>query len=68
MGSTIETFESNMKEVIEDEVKKLLDAGMIYPISYGAWVRPIQIVPKKGGMTMVQNEHNELIPTHTITR
>jgi len=30
-----------MKEVVKKEVMKLLDAGMIYPISYSAWVSPI---------------------------
>ena len=27
----------------------------------------MQIVPKKGGMTVVANEKNELIPTRTVT-
>jgi hypothetical protein len=31
------------------------------------WVSPIQVVPKKGGMTVVQNEKNELIPQRTAT-
>ncbi|GJZ14047.1 reverse transcriptase domain-containing protein [Tanacetum coccineum] len=50
-------------EVIKKEVIKLLDAGMIYPISDSPWVSPIHCVPKKGGMTVVANEENELIPT-----
>nr|GEV25192.1 reverse transcriptase domain-containing protein [Tanacetum cinerariifolium] len=49
---------SDIKEVI-----KLLDAGMIYPISESPWVSPIHCVPKKGGMTVVATENNELIPT-----
>ena len=57
----------NMKEVVKKEVIKLLDAGMIYPISDSAWVSPVQVVPKKGGMTVVTNEKNELIPTRTVT-
>ncbi|MCI74436.1 hypothetical protein A2U01_0095700, partial [Trifolium medium] len=40
-----------MKEVVRKEVVKLLEAGMIYPISDNAWVSPVQVVPKKGGMT-----------------
>ncbi|XP_061356384.1 uncharacterized protein LOC133300814, partial [Gastrolobium bilobum] len=56
-----------MKEVVRKEVVKLLDAGMIYPISDSAWVSPVQAVPKKGGITVVKNEQNELIPTRTIT-
>ena len=49
------------------EVIKLLDAGLIYPTSDTPWVSPVQVVPKKGGMTVVTNERNELIPTHTVT-
>nr|GEY03311.1 reverse transcriptase domain-containing protein [Tanacetum cinerariifolium] len=50
-------------KVIKKEVIKLLDAKMIYPISYSPWVTPIHCVPKKGGITIVENENNELIPT-----
>nr|GEW98296.1 hypothetical protein [Tanacetum cinerariifolium] len=50
-------------EVIKKEVIKLLDAGMIYPISDSPWVSPIHCVPKKGGITVVENKNNELIPT-----
>ncbi|GKD82360.1 reverse transcriptase domain-containing protein, partial [Tanacetum coccineum] len=49
------------KEVIKKEVIKLLDAGLIYPISDSPWVSPVHCVPKKGGMTVVENEDNELI-------
>ncbi|MCI21263.1 hypothetical protein A2U01_0042429, partial [Trifolium medium] len=52
-----------MKEVVKKEVLKLLEAGMIYPISDSAWVSPVHVVPKKGGMTVVRNDKNELIPT-----
>ena len=40
---------------------------MIYPISDSLWLSPVQVVPKKGGMTVVPNEKNELIPTRTVT-
>ncbi|GJV84139.1 reverse transcriptase domain-containing protein [Tanacetum coccineum] len=56
-----------MKEVVKKEVIKLLDAGIIYPIYDSPWVSPIQVVPKKGGMTVVRNEKNELIPQRTVT-
>ncbi|GKB74122.1 reverse transcriptase domain-containing protein [Tanacetum coccineum] len=49
------------------KVIKLLDAGLIYPISDSPWVSPIHCVPKKGGMTVVENEDNELIPTRLVT-
>nr|GEU87605.1 reverse transcriptase domain-containing protein [Tanacetum cinerariifolium] len=54
-------------DVIKKEVIKLLDADMIYPISNGPWVSPIHYVPKKGDMTVVANENNELIPTRLVT-
>nr|GEW13842.1 hypothetical protein [Tanacetum cinerariifolium] len=50
-------------EVIKKEVIKLLDAGIIYSIFNSPWVSPIRCVPKKGGITVVENENNELIPT-----
>ncbi|GJU28587.1 reverse transcriptase domain-containing protein [Tanacetum coccineum] len=36
-------------DVIKKEVEKLLDAGLIYPISDSPWVSPVHCVPKKGG-------------------
>ncbi|GJR49840.1 reverse transcriptase domain-containing protein [Tanacetum coccineum] len=54
-------------EVIKKEVIKLLDAGMIYSISDSPWVSLIHCVPKKGGMTVVANEENELILTRLVT-
>ncbi|GJY67387.1 reverse transcriptase domain-containing protein [Tanacetum coccineum] len=54
-------------EVIKKEVLKLLDAGLIYPISDSPWVSPVHCVPKKGGFTVVENDENELIPTRLVT-
>nr|GEU88501.1 reverse transcriptase domain-containing protein [Tanacetum cinerariifolium] len=54
-------------DVIKKEVINLLDVDMIYPISDSPWVSPIHCVPKKGGMTVVANENNELIPTRLVT-
>ena len=56
-----------MKEVVKKEVQNLLEAGMIYPISDSTWVSPVQMVPKKSGVTVIHNEKNELIPTRTVT-
>ncbi|PIN26668.1 DNA-directed DNA polymerase [Handroanthus impetiginosus] len=56
-----------MKEVVKKEIIKWMDAGIIYPISDSSWVSPVQCVPKKGGITVVPNMHNELIPTRTVT-
>ncbi|XP_050915046.1 uncharacterized protein LOC127130003 [Lathyrus oleraceus] len=50
-------------DVVKKEVTKLLQAGVIYPISDSKWVSPVQDVPKKSGLTMVKNEKNELVPT-----
>ncbi|CAM8960866.1 unnamed protein product [Rhodiola kirilowii] len=54
-------------EVVKKEVLKLLDAGIIFPVADSKWVSPIHIVPKKGGLTVVKNAKNELIPTRTVT-
>ena len=56
-----------MKEVVRKEVLKWLYEGVIYPISDSSWVSPVQVVPKKGGTTIVINEKNELLPTKTVT-
>nr|GEU84362.1 DNA-directed DNA polymerase [Tanacetum cinerariifolium] len=54
-----------IQDVIKKEVEKLLDAGLIYPISDSPWVSPVHCVPKKGDFTVVENE---LIPTRLVTR
>ncbi|GKB43039.1 reverse transcriptase domain-containing protein [Tanacetum coccineum] len=56
-----------INEVIKKEVIKLLDVGLIYPISDSPWVSPVHYVPKKGGMAVVTNEDNELILTRLVT-
>ena len=55
-----------MKEVVKKEVLKWLNAGFIYAISDSPWESPIHVVPKNGGITMIRNEKNELIPTRTV--
>ena len=57
----------NMKEVVRKEIIKWLDAGIIYPILDSQWVSPLHVVPKKGGMTVVENQKGELVPTRTVT-
>jgi hypothetical protein len=56
-----------MREVVNKEVIKLLDAGIIYPVLHSEWVSPIHCVRKKGGLIVVKNEKNELIPQRTVT-
>nr|GEW99760.1 reverse transcriptase domain-containing protein [Tanacetum cinerariifolium] len=53
-------------DVIKKEVEKLLDVGLIYPISDSPWVSLIHCVLKKGGMTVVTNDENELVPTRLV--
>ncbi|KAL6348464.1 hypothetical protein AAG906_007396 [Vitis piasezkii] len=38
-------------------------AGIIYPISDSLWVSPMQVLPKKSGITMVQNDKGEEVST-----
>ncbi|GKD35389.1 hypothetical protein Tco_1250898 [Tanacetum coccineum] len=49
------------------EVIKLLDAGLIYPISDSLWVSAVHCVPMKVDMTVIENDDNELIPTRLVT-
>lgn len=55
-----------MKEVVKG-ILKWLDAGIIYPISDNSWVSHIQCDLKKGGLTLVSNHINELIPLRIVT-
>lgn len=41
--------------------------GIIYSISDSKWVSPVQVVPKKSGITVVENEHNEFVLTRVVT-
>jgi hypothetical protein len=47
-----------MNKVVKKEVLKLSDSE---------WVSPVQVVLKKGGMTVIRNEKNEPIPQWTVT-
>jgi len=57
-----------MQKVVKKEVVKPLEDRVIYSISDSEWVSPVQVVPKKGGVTVIKNERNELISTRTVTR
>nr|GEU95779.1 reverse transcriptase domain-containing protein [Tanacetum cinerariifolium] len=54
-------------DVIKQEVIKLLNTRLIYPISDSPWVSSVHCVPKKGGFTVVENKDNELISTRMVT-
>ena len=51
-----------MREVVKKEVLKVLHAEVFYPVPNSEWSSPMQVVPKKGGMTVIKNKKNELIP------
>ncbi|GJW15287.1 hypothetical protein Tco_0019420 [Tanacetum coccineum] len=53
------------QDMVKDEIIRLLDSGLIYPTSNSPWVSLIHVIPKKGGMTVVLNDNNELIPSRT---
>ena len=56
-----------MKDVVRNEVLTLLDVGIIYSIANRKWVSSTQVVPKKLGVTVMKNEHDELITTRVTT-
>ena len=55
-----------MKEVVRKEILKLLEAGIIYPVADSQWVSPVHCVPKKGGITVVPNDKDELITQRIV--
>ncbi|RDX97232.1 hypothetical protein CR513_20036, partial [Mucuna pruriens] len=42
-------------DVVKKEVTKLLASRIIYPISNSNWISPVQLVPKKFGVTVAKN-------------
>ena len=52
-----------MQEAVHAEIIKLLDNGIIYPISDSQWVSLFHAVPKKSSFTIVKNENKELVQT-----
>ena len=57
----------HLQEVVNIEILKLLQAGIIYPIFDSTWVSPTQVVPKKSGVTIVKNEKGEELSTRLTT-
>ncbi|GKC37813.1 DNA-directed DNA polymerase [Tanacetum coccineum] len=55
-----ENEKTSLLQVLEKEKGQLLR-------KYSSWVSPIHVVPKRGGMTVVLNDNNELIPSRTVT-
>src|SRR3990170_3874603 len=53
--------------LVRTEILNLLEAGIIYHIADSRWVSPVHGVPKKGGITVVSNDKNELISQRIVT-
>jgi len=49
-----------MKEIVKEELQKLLQVGIIYPISDSQWVSPLVVVPKKNGKWRICVDYGEL--------
>lgn len=52
-----------LREIIKEELHKLLNDVFIYPISDSQWVLPLVIVPKKGGKWWVCVDYRALNST-----
>jgi len=50
-----------MQEVVQAEIVKLLNNGIIYPIFDSQWVSPVHVVPKNSDFTVVENDKQELV-------
>ena len=50
-----------MQKVVKNDIIKWLDVRVIYHIE-------VQCVAKKGGIIVVPNESNELVPMRPVTR
>ncbi|GJZ46798.1 hypothetical protein Tco_0600630 [Tanacetum coccineum] len=59
---------TKVQDVVKAKIVKQLDAGLIYAISDSPWISPIHVMPKKGGMAVITNEKNKLVPTKTVMR
>jgi len=57
-----------MQEAVWAEIVKLLDNGIIHPISDSQWVSPVHAVPKKAGFTVIENDKKELVQTRLPTK
>ena len=56
-----------MKEVVRNEILKLLEAGIFYIVADSQWVSHVHCLPKKGGITVVPNDKDKLIPLRIVT-
>jgi len=57
-----------MQKAVQGEIMKLLDNGIINPISDSQWVSPVHVIPKKSSFTVVENDKQELVQTRLPTK
>eukprot|EP00253_Pinus_taeda_P011204 PITA_11204 len=50
----------DLRDIVKEEVQKLLDAAFIYPISDSQWVSQLVLVPKKDGRWRICIDYQEL--------
>nr|GEZ74682.1 hypothetical protein [Tanacetum cinerariifolium] len=61
----LKVVESKNQSLEEDEPPEVELKEL--PPHLDPWVSPIHCVPKKGGMTVIKNDENELVPTRLVT-
>ena len=49
-----------LKDIVKEELQKLLNVNFLYPISDSKWVSPLVVVPKKNGKWQICVDYGEL--------